>query len=411
MRFGSFPRRWFFYHLLILSTGFGFFESAVAENLSNTPEISQQNASQSDLSWQIKFKNQLIHESKMEGHPGLTENVDNAMAKLMQEITQGSGHQNHITSGPYQEMSAMQQMDRSFFLGPGPAGESVNPGGHCPSGAPKREFDVTGITLEITLNQWGDYHPGYMYVLSENVQKVREEEKRNKDARKVPNDSGAVSTGLQSDYIQPLTVRANQGDCVFITLRNGIKDEDISLHIHGSSMIIKATGQAATMTNPDSVVNPGKIQTFEWYIRPEEQEGAHMFHSHVGREPSGLGLFGGFIVEPKGSIYINPVTGKESSSGWQMMVVDDKKVNAKQYDFREYVIYYHEIGDKSFRSLNRHGEMIPQRDPWTSVYNTGRRGINYRTEPFGINNISLQEKYFHFADESMGYSETVQSFV
>ncbi|MFI5305078.1 MAG: multicopper oxidase domain-containing protein [Nitrospiria bacterium] len=400
----SFPRGWCFYKLFILSIILGFFGTAVAENLSNPPDSSPISASQADTDWQTKFKNQLINESKMEGHPGLPGKVDNAMANLMQEIMLGPGHQNHITSGPYQEMSAIQQMDRSFFLGPGPASETVNPGGHCPSGTPRREFDVTTINIEITLNQWGDYYPGYMYVLTENIQKVREEEKRNKDARKESNDLGAVSTGLQRDLIQPLTIRGNQGDCVFITLRNEMQEDEASMHIHGSSMIIKATGQGATMTNPDSVVKAGKIQTFEWYIRPDEQEGAHMFHSHIGRESSSLGLFGGFIVEPKGSVYINPITGKESSSGWQMMVVNDKRVNSKQYDFREFVIYYHEIGDKGFRTLNKHGEMVPQRDPWTSVYNTGRRGINYRTEPFGVNNFDLQEKYFHFADESMGYS-------
>ncbi|MHB8481964.1 MAG: multicopper oxidase domain-containing protein [Nitrospiria bacterium] len=361
--------------------------------------------SDTDPSWQAKLKKQIEQEDTMEGRAGLSDKIDTAMNKLMKEIAGDTGHAGHASgSGPYQEMSTMQQMDRSFFLGPGPVSETVTTGGHCPAGAPRKEFDVTAINVEITLNQWGDYHPGFMYVLTENLQKVREEEKRNKEARTKENDPGAVSTGLQTDLIQPLTLRADQGDCVILTLRNGMKDEDVGLHIHGSSMIVKTTGQPATMVNPDSNVKPGKSQVFEWYIRPEEQEGAHMFHSHVGRESSSLGLIGAFMVEPMGAVYLDSITGKESQSGWQMMITFDKKKYPYAKDFREFTLFYHEIGDESFRPLNRHGEMIPQRDPNSDAYRPSARAINYRSEPFGINNLALQEKYFHFEDESTSYS-------
>ena len=124
-----------------------------------------------------------------------------------------------------------------------------------------------------------------------------------------------------------------------------------------------------------------------------------MLHSHVGREQASLGMIGAFIVEPMGSRYLSPITGKEVKSGWQMMIEDP---NAP--DFREYAIFYHEIGDESFRPLNRQSEMIPQRDPNTDAYRPSARALNYRSEPFGINNLALQEKYFHFEDESMSYS-------
>ena len=39
------------------------------------------------------------------------------------------------------------------------------------------------INVEITLNRWQDYYPGYMYVLTENIEKVRAEEAKNKAAR------------------------------------------------------------------------------------------------------------------------------------------------------------------------------------------------------------------------------------
>ena len=110
-----------------------------------------------------------------------------------------------------------------------------------------------------------------MYVLTRDLDKVRAEEAKNKVARdKDGFDPGAVSTGLQGDVIQPLVLRANQGDCVKMTLRNQMESEDGSLFIQASSMIVSATGKPATTTNPESIVAPGKTQEFEWYIHPQD---------------------------------------------------------------------------------------------------------------------------------------------
>jgi FtsP/CotA-like multicopper oxidase with cupredoxin domain len=353
--------------------------------------------------WEEKFKAQLEREDKMEGRPGHEEKVNAAMNKLMEEISKGTDRHGGHTSqgGPFSGMSMMQQMDKSFLLGPSGVSDNVKQGGRCPQGAPVKAYDVSAITVEITLNQWLDYHPGYMYVLTENIDKVREEERINRAARaKEGYDPGAVSTGLQTDMIQPIVLRGNQGDCVIVTLRNKLDGEDVSFHVNGSSMIVQSTGMAATAANPDSTVKPEKSQVFEWYILPNEQEGSHVLRSHVGREQSSLGMIGAFIVEPAGSIYLDPITGKEAKSGWQMMIANPKG----QTDFREYAIFYHEIGDESFRPLNKQGEMIPQRDPNTDAYRPSARALNYRSEPFGVNNLALQEKYFHFEDESMSYS-------
>ena len=159
------------------------------------------------------------------------------------------------------------------------------------------------------MNRWLDFYPGYMYVLTQDLDKVRGEEAKNKEARdKDGFDPGAVTTGLQGDMIQPLVLRANQGDCVKMTLRNQMESEDGSLFISASSMIVSATGKPATTTNPESIVAPGKAQEFEWYIHPQMQEGVRQFHSYShDRELTVLGLFGAFIVEPKGSKYLDPL--------------------------------------------------------------------------------------------------------
>jgi FtsP/CotA-like multicopper oxidase with cupredoxin domain len=348
-----------------------------------------------ELTWQEKLRDQIDRENTEEGRAGHRDKIDAAMKKIMEEVRAGTGQ-----TGPYSGVSAMQQMDKSWFLGPTGVGENVTAGGRCPKGVPRKEYDVTAVEVEITLNHWGDFHPGYMYALTKDLDKIRAEEKRNAEGRKDFLDPGAVSTGLQTDLIQPLVLRGNQGDCVVITLRNDIAGEDdANIHIHGSSMIIQASGLAATAANPDATVPYGKSQTFEWYIGPDHQEGSQMFHSHVGREQASLGMIGAFIVEPMGSVYLDAITGKETQSGWQPMIVHPDK-----RDFREFVLFYHEIGDEAFRPLNRNNEMIPQRDPNTDAYRPSARALNYRSEPFGINNLAMQEKYFHFEDESMAYS-------
>src|SRR2546427_10450218 len=86
-------------------------------------------------------------------------------------------------------------------------------------------------------------------------------------------------------------------------------------------------------------------------------------------------------------------------SGWQAIIQ-----NGAGPDFREFVIIYHEVGDEAFRPVNKKGDFLRQRDPLTDTYRPGGRALNYRSEPFGINNMHVQHEYFGFEDESMGYS-------
>ncbi len=249
-----------------------------------------------------------------------------------------------------------------------PAKISVSSGQRCPASAPVKDYHVSAINVEITLSRFLDYFPGYMYVLKENVEKVRGEEVANRDAREKENDPGAVSNGLQGDAIQPLVIRANQGDCLKLTLHNEITEEPTSLVINGSSMVVAATGKPATPSNPEGTVVTGGQQSFEWYIKPDTQEGARFFRSHASREQFNQGLIGMLVVEPRGSRYLSPFDGTPMASGWEAMIEDPKGA-----DFREFAIFYHEAGDEAFRLLNKKGEMLPQRDPHTDSYRPGAR--------------------------------------
>ncbi|MEK6617724.1 MAG: multicopper oxidase domain-containing protein, partial [Nitrospirota bacterium] len=360
--------------------------------------------------WAEALKGQTKVEEAIEGRAGRSEKVELQHHRLMRQMEQQVVDQASAqwTSGGYNGMSMMHQYmgqdGSSFLLASDNKAEPVSmAGGKCPSAVPVKHYDVSMITVEIALNRWQDYYPGYMYILTENIEKVRAEEAKNKAAREKEGfDPGAVSTGIQGDWIQPLVIRGNQGDCVRITLRNQMKDESGSLHIHGASMVISVSGSAATTTNPDSVLDPGKSVEMEWYLHPTIQEGVRQFHSYSNdRELTVMGLFGAFVVEPKGSKYLEPLgTGAatEAKSGWQVMID-----NGSGPDFREHVIFYHEIGDEAFRPLNKKGDFLPQRDPLTDAYRPGGRALNYRSEPFGIDEMHLQHEYFGFEDESSAY--------
>ena len=139
---------------------------------------------------------------------------------------------NHRKGGRTPEEIALAIVAGVLLVAEDPAKVAVNNGQRCPANAPAKEYHVSAINVEITLSRFLDYFPGYMYVLNENVEKVRGEEAANKAARDKENDPGAVSNGLQGDAIQPLVIRANQGDCLKLTLHNGITDEATNLVIN-----------------------------------------------------------------------------------------------------------------------------------------------------------------------------------
>ena len=357
--------------------------------------------------WAEQLKGQTIVENTMEGAPERTAMMERQHHRVMEQMQRDADSQR--TDGFYNNVNMLHQYgagNQDILLMSNTAAEPVSAaGGRCPATAPVRQYDVSAINVEITLNQWLDFYPGYMYVLTDNIEKVRDEETRNRDAREKDGyDPGAVKNGLQSQWIQPLVIRGNQGDCIKMTLRNQLEGgEEVSLNIHGSSMVVASTGQPATTTNSDSIAPQGKTVELEWYIPPTQQEGGRQFHSYShDRELTVMGLFGTFVIEPKGSEYLDPIgTGepKPMTSGWQAIIK-----NGAGPDFREFVIIYHEVGDEAFRPLNKKGDFIPQRDPLTDVYRPVGRALNYRSEPFGVDNMQTQHEYFAFEDESMAYS-------
>lgn len=261
-----------------------------------------------------------IVEQAMEGHADRVTLVDWQHQRIMPQMEQYAHGQQarrfdrnmsmlHQNGAGKEEASPMSQTNVESI---------ANHAARCPADAPVRQYDISAINVEITLNWWLNFsYPGYLYVLTENIAKVREEEAKNRDARrKEGQDPGAVMNAPPGQWIQRLVIRGNQGDCVAISLRNQLESgEEVSLHIDGANVVVNATGQPATTTNSDAIAAPGKSIELEWYIHPSTQEGDWPFHSYShDRELTAAGLFGTFVVEPTGSESLDPRSSGEPTS-------------------------------------------------------------------------------------------------
>jgi len=251
----------------------------------------------------------------------------------------------------------------------------------CPAGAPTRTVDIQAIDVDIPLNKFGDHDPlGRMYVLTNRVADVRAQEL-----------SREVSTGLAEDPIQPLVIRANEGECVTIHFENKAAGGDYGLHIDGLSYGAGDSGDAIGR-NPSS---EGGTQDYTYWIPVDRAlEGAHYMHPGPGyRDAVDHGLFGVLSVEPPGSQYLSVITGQPIESNWQASVVP-----AYQPSFREPILIMHEVGNEDYDIPAGGGGVLPKIDPSTGAYRPGSRALNYRSEPF-LNRLTLGDEF-----ESLAYS-------
>lgn len=323
-----------------------------------------------------------------------------------------------------------------------PGAQETAGSGGCAT-APQREFDVSAINVDITVDRFGDHDPyGMMYVLDDRLEAVREQEAALLRAAKLPkNDPTAakVSVGLGQDPIQPLVIRARLGECVVINLTNKLDtaprsgsfgDPAIvqpggipSVSVDMAGVAYDAAGGAggqAVGKNPESVMaEPGQTRQYRYYLDPLMGEGSKVFRS--GGESTQMtahGLFGTLIAEPAGARWYDPQSGEDrtddtSWSNWEAMIRPPGGMS-----FREFTLIYHEVGDEAFnlrRPLRENDEGIPfggddgkphgdqvqygrplpmidTRPPspavpnegggGTASYRPGSRAINYRSEPF-----------------------------
>ncbi|WP_310528260.1 multicopper oxidase domain-containing protein, partial [Nocardioides sp.] len=266
-------------------------------------------------------------------------------------------------------------------LAPGASGST--PGNtSCLAGGPvDKSFDVTSLNVDIPVNRFGDHDPlGKMYALTGRIADVRAQEA-----------SQVVSIGLRDDAIQPLVIRANQGECIEIAYTNSATGGDFGLHIDGLEFGVSSSGDSVG-ANPTSAVPPGSTTTYRFSIPDDRRlEGAHYIHPGPGyRAAVDHGLFGSLVVEPPGSTYWNASTpGQPLLSGWEAIIkplgIDvpcDPASTPASCAFRETALLNHEIGNDNEQLTAKNGLPVPLVDDITGSYRPGSFALNYRSEPF-----------------------------
>ncbi|OCL27322.1 copper oxidase [Orenia metallireducens] len=220
-----------------------------------------------------------------------------------------------------------------------------------------RKYSVVAIQIPIVYNKFGDHDPnGMLYVLEEKEEQIIA----------LVNEFGLIPI----DLVEPLILRANQGDKVEIKFTNKL-DFPASMNLKGLDYDVKTSDGAFVGRNPNTTVPPTKSIIYEFEANTQ---GAFQFSDLANPLSSELGsnlhgLFGGFIVEPPGSTWTDPQTGKPVESG---AIVDIH--NPFLPDFREAVIVFHDEPAIKAKDGN------PPLDPITGLPQS-THAINYRAEP------------------------------
>jgi hypothetical protein len=160
----------------------------------------------------------------------------------------------------------------------------------CPPSAPSRVYGITAFDNPLPTAPFPD-NEGIIYALNTDVH--------------------LIQTGQKP--VEPLVLRVNQGDCVFISVRNQIS----SGSLYGGTQAGMTTGMlvhnpqrhggGAIGLNPDSTVGAGHSTNYTFYA--DAEVGTTIFQNLGSPASVRHGAYGLLIVEPQGSTWFDSATG------------------------------------------------------------------------------------------------------
>jgi len=282
-----------------------------------------------------------------------------------------------------------------------PPPSSTSTGNPCPTGSPTRNYNVVAMEANIKYNKYGDHDPfGLIYALSQGsetpdqtVARVRAQEKH-----------------------EPLVLRANEGDCISVTLYNKLTQTwltqhgnagtngdpnlplepptgtraglRVSLHPQLVTYDPRFSNGATVGFGLEQTVAPGGSRVYKWYaddVSPGEIGATNLLDFGDVRGHRHHGLFAALNIEPKGSTYHDPFTGAEIRSGASA----DIHVPGPANDFREFATFFQD----GLNLRDKNGAIIedpldhpptpeePQGEP-LDAEDQGEKGFNYGSEPY-----------------------------
>jgi len=268
------------------------------------------------------------------------------------------------------------------------------PNGPPAVGENTRVFDVTAFRTEIPYNNYGDHDPhGIVYALDWYVDEI-------KVGRRAP---------------EPLTLRANAGECIRVNLTNGLegaldnnhpdpemrvtrgweRSDRISLHPLGLRYDVNRSNGSTVGFNYDTTVGRGETLSYEWHA--DGDIGAVCLWDMADlRSNRHHGAYGQLFVEPVGSTALDNATAEPTPHGPSAII----KTPDGQDDFREHGLLFAD-GQFILNRFNPASCVVPRPSPeegeggnekpdepkpCTQVPDDGEDqgygGVNYRSEPF-----------------------------
>ncbi len=160
----------------------------------------------------------------------------------------------------------------------------------CPGGARNTNYDVSIFNMTLPTAPFADTG-GVVYALTSDVV--------------------AIKAGTKP--LEPLVLRANQGDCVNITLRNQMTPGSLyggtraGLDLGKLTTNQQLSAGAAVGLNPDTTVPIGGSVTYRHFA--DSETGTSLFQNLGSTASLRHGGYGMLIVEPNGSTWSDSVTG------------------------------------------------------------------------------------------------------
>lgn len=245
----------------------------------------------------------------------------------------------------------------------------------CPCRCHKdvKVFEIAVLEAKIIYNRYGWHDPqGRFFVLKEDIERHGTLENY---LEKV--NSGKIRP-------EPLVIRANAGDCIEIRLTNFLPEfieespfqlktltDIVGFHIHLVKFdTIVSDGSANGWSN---IAGARKYETLIERFFANEELNTVFFHDHLfANSHQQHGMFGALLIEPEGSVFLNPKNGRPLKSGANAVI---RKANGESY--REFAMFVHDFAllfDKNGKPLNPPEHPGSDDDP-------GVMGISYRCEP------------------------------
>ncbi|CCJ32692.1 multicopper oxidase domain-containing protein [Caloramator australicus] len=253
-----------------------------------------------------------------------------------------------------------------------PPPKAEDPGMPCKSYSKIRRFEVYAVQKKIIYNKFGDNDPnGLLFVLKENLKKVL-------------NDKICP---------KPLIIRANAGECIEIKLTNLLPEtiaeteyphvpvevpfppsNRVSIHAQMLKYDVRGSDGATVGFNYDQTIGPNESITYRYFA--DGEFGTIILSSYGDiRNHRHRGLFGVLIIEPQGSIYLNPFTRRKTISGEQAIIIP-----AYKEAFREFII----LAQNGIDLFDKDGNRIPEvhHSEHLDFEDQGHKAFNYRCERF-----------------------------